>query len=162
MADFDETALQRLKALVEKSQSAGKLPPAEALELKELKLLRDAAALAKTRARLAAERRKLADREKYRLGALALAAGLSSWSEAELKGGFAMLASLSQTMRAALAAQGQASGTGSTDFTVAVTLQPQAPDQMPFLAPTTGQEGPVQAEPSNPPPPARDGAGGGL
>jgi hypothetical protein len=31
MADFDETALQRLEALVKKSQIAGKLPPAEAL-----------------------------------------------------------------------------------------------------------------------------------
>lgn len=37
---FDETALNRLESLVAKSKTVKKLPPGEALELKELKLLR--------------------------------------------------------------------------------------------------------------------------
>jgi hypothetical protein len=88
MAAFDETALKRLEALVSKSRSGSKLPATEALELKELKLLKSAAELAKGRAELATARRKMDDREKYRIGGIAILAGLSSWTDAELKAGF--------------------------------------------------------------------------
>jgi hypothetical protein len=67
------------------------LPPTEALELKELKLLKSAAEIAKGRAEIAVAKRKIEDREKYRVGGLAVAAGLSAWTDAELKTAFASL-----------------------------------------------------------------------
>ena len=91
MAGFDETALKRLEALVTKSKTGGKLPATESLELKELKLLRQTAEIAKSRASIAVAKRKIEDREKYRVGGLAVAAGLSAWSDAELKAAFASL-----------------------------------------------------------------------
>jgi hypothetical protein len=102
MAAFDETALKRLEALVSKSRSGSKLPATEALELKELKLLKSAAELAKGRAELATARRKMDDREKYRIGGIAIAAGLSSWTDAELKDGFAKLAASGPEQRSSL------------------------------------------------------------
>jgi len=99
MTGFDEVAMQRLEALTAQARSGMKLNAAEALELKELKLQKSAAALAQSRAQLAVARRKLEDREKYRLGGLAFAAQLNGWPEDALRGGFAMLA--------ALAARGQ-------------------------------------------------------
>lgn len=129
MAGFDETALQRLEALVTKSKMAGKLPEAEALELKELKVLKSAAKIATERAEIAKAKRKMADREKYRVGGLAVAAGLSTWSDDELKGGFTMLASLSETMRAALAEQGKhVPGNGAADFGALLVSLPHALD----------------------------------
>ena len=71
MAGFDEAALQRLAALTAQAKAGAKLNAAAALELKELKLQKSAAALAKSRAQLAVARRKIEDREKYRLGGLA-------------------------------------------------------------------------------------------
>jgi hypothetical protein len=59
MAGFDETALRRLEALVAKSKTGGKLPATEALELKELKLMRQTAEIAKSRANLAVAKRKI-------------------------------------------------------------------------------------------------------
>ena len=107
MAGFDEVALQRLEALTAQARSGVKLSAAEALELKELKLQKSAAALAQGRAQLAVARRKLEDREKYRLGGLAFAAKLNGWSEDALRGGFAMLAALSADEQTALAERGQ-------------------------------------------------------
>lgn len=107
MAGFDETALRRLEALVTKSKTGGKLPATEALELKELKLMRQTAEIAKSRADLAVAKRKIEDREKYRVGGLAVAAGLTRWNDDELKGGFAMLFELSDTVRAELAIKGK-------------------------------------------------------
>lgn len=92
MAGFDESALKRLEELVSKSKAGPKLPPTEALELKELKLLKSAAEIAKGRAEIAVAKRKIEDREKYRVGGLAVAAGLNSWTDAELKAAFATLA----------------------------------------------------------------------
>ena len=92
MAGFDELALKRLEELVSKSKAGPKLPPTEALELKELKLLKSAAEIAKGRAEIAVVKRKIEDREKYRVGGLAVAAGLNTWTDAELKAAFATLA----------------------------------------------------------------------
>jgi hypothetical protein len=92
MAGFDESALKRLEALVSKSKAGTKLPPTEALELKELKLLKSAAEIAKGRAEIAVAKRKIEDREKYRVGGLAVAAGLNAWTDDELKAAFATLA----------------------------------------------------------------------
>lgn len=91
MAGFDESALKRLEALVSKTKAGPKLPPSEALELKELKLLKSAAEIAKGRAEIAVAKRKIEDREKYRVGGLAVVAGLSAWSDTELKAAFASL-----------------------------------------------------------------------
>jgi len=91
MAGFDESALKRLEALVSKSKAGTKLPPTEALELKELKLLKSAAEIAKGRAEIAVAKRKIEDREKYRVGGLAVAAGLNAWTDEELKAAFASL-----------------------------------------------------------------------
>lgn len=106
MAGFDESSLKRLETLVAQSKTGGRLPAAEALELKELKLLKSAAEIAKGRAEIAVARRKIEDREKYRVGGLAVGAGLSAWPEDLLKGGFAMLAALSDAEKANLAAHG--------------------------------------------------------
>ena len=92
MVGFDESALKRLEELVSKSKAGPKLPPAEALELKELKLLKSAAEIAKGRAEIAVAKRKIEDREKYRVGGLAVAAGLNAWTDAELKAAFTTLA----------------------------------------------------------------------
>jgi len=91
MAGFDESALKRLEALVSKSKAGTKLSPTEALELKELKLLKSAAEIAKGRAEIAVAKRKIEDREKYRVGGLAVAAGLNAWTDEELKAAFASL-----------------------------------------------------------------------
>jgi hypothetical protein len=108
MATFDETALKRLEALTAKSKGGGKLAAIEALEFKELRLLRQAALITKSRIDITVARRKIEDREKYRVGGLAVAAGLSRWNDDELKGGFAMLAALSDTVKAELAVKGKA------------------------------------------------------
>jgi hypothetical protein len=91
MAGFDESALKRLEELVSKSKAGPKLPPTEVLELKELKLLKSAAEIAKGRAEIAVAKRKIEDREKYRVGGLAVAAGLNIWTDEELKAAFATL-----------------------------------------------------------------------
>lgn len=120
---FDESALKRLEALVAKSKSIGKLPPAEVLELKELKLLKQTADIAKGRAQIAVARRKIVDREKYRVGGLAVAAGLSVWNDDELKGGFAMLAGLGMAARGELADKGRQMAQVEVATTVLVPLR---------------------------------------
>ncbi len=92
MTGFDEAALKRTQELINKARAGTKLSPAEALELKELKLLKAAAEIAKGRAAIAVAKRKIEDREKYRIGGLALAAGLNTWSDSALKAAFADLA----------------------------------------------------------------------
>jgi hypothetical protein len=91
MAGFDESALKRLEELLSKSKAGPKLPPIEALELKELKLLKSAAEIAKGRAEIEVAKRKMKDREKYRVGGLAVEAGLGAWSDDDLKAAFASL-----------------------------------------------------------------------
>ena len=107
MAGFDEAAMERLAALTAKAKAGVKLTAAEALEVKELKLQKSMAAIAQERAQIAVARRKIEDREKYRLGGLALAAKLNGWSEDALKGGFAMLAAMSEAEKTALAERGR-------------------------------------------------------
>jgi hypothetical protein len=92
MTGFDEAALKRTQELTSKAKAGTKLSPAESLELKELKLLKAAAEIAKGRAEIAVAKRKIEDREKYRIGGLALAAGLNTWSDSALKVAFADLA----------------------------------------------------------------------
>ena len=131
MAGFDEAALQRLEALATKSKTSGKLPASEALELKELKLLRQAAEIAKSRAGIAVAKRKIEDREKYRVGGLAVAAGLSQWNDDELRGGFVMLAGLADTAKSELAVKGKQAKTAELAKTVLVPLRvsfAEAPD----------------------------------
>ena len=98
---FNQAAEDRLKELLEKRKH-DKLTRAEALEVRELQLLKAAAELAKKRAVWAADRRKLADRDRYRIGGFALTAGLGGWPDAELQAGFAVLAAMDVAQRAAL------------------------------------------------------------
>ncbi len=132
MAGFDEAALRRLEELVAKSKGGSKLPAPEALELKELKLLRQTAEIAKSRASIAVAKRKIEDREKYRVGGLAVAAGLSRWNDDELKGGFAMLAELADTAKSELGAKGKQARAAEAAKTVLVPLRVsfgEAPDE---------------------------------
>jgi hypothetical protein len=122
-ATFDETALKRLEALVAKTKASGKLPAHEVLELKELKLLKQTADIAKGRAQIAVARRKIIDREKYRVGGLAVASGLSVWNDDELKGGFAMLVGLDAAARAAFAAAGKRAAQAEAASAVLVPLR---------------------------------------
>ena len=107
MAGFDEATMERLAALTTKAKAGVKLTAAEALEVKELKLQKSMVAIAQERAQIAVARRKIEDREKYRLGGLALASKLNGWSEDALKGGFALLAEMSEAEKAALAERGR-------------------------------------------------------
>ena len=131
MAGFDEAALRRLEALAAKSKTGDKLPAPEALELKELKLLRQTAEIAKSRASIAVAKRKIEDREKYRVGGLAVTAGLSRWNDDELKGGFAMLAGLNAGARAEFAETGRHAAQAEAASAVLVPLRvsfAEAPD----------------------------------
>ena len=115
---FDDTALQRLEALVARRKD-GTLSAGEALDLKDLQLLKAEVRHARERAAIAEKRRRHEDRDKYRLGGLALAAGLKDWPDNLLAAGFAYLAGLSDREKAALlqrhansnAAAGSGSGT---------------------------------------------------
>lgn len=107
MAGFDESPLARLETLVAKARAGNKLPANEALELKELKLLKSVAEIAKKRAEIAVARRKIDDREKYRIGGLAVAAGLAGWSDDALKAAFAKLAAHGQTEKFRTAQPGE-------------------------------------------------------
>lgn len=115
---FDDTALRRLEALVARRKD-GTLSAGEALDLKDLRLLKAEVQHARERAAIAEKRRRHEDRDKYRLGGLALAAGLKDWPDDLLAVGFAYLAGLSDREKAALlqrhansnAAAGSGSGT---------------------------------------------------
>ena len=101
-AVFDDTALQRLNELAEKRKAGIRLTAAEGLELRELRVAKAAAQQAMERAAILKARRALADQTRYRLGGLALAAGLGDWPEELLKVGFARLAALTEHGKAAL------------------------------------------------------------
>ena len=146
---FNQAAEDRLKELLEK-RKRGKLTRAEALEVRELRLLKDKARQAKEGAAIAQARRRLADRERYRLGDLVLAAGLKGWSDAELRAGFAFLAAMDAAQRAALPpvavnADTKAGGDAVAAPVTSATASPLMP------APTSGaKEAPpdqAQAEP---------------
>ena len=115
---FDDTALRRLEALVARRKD-GTLSAGEALDLKDLRVMKDEARNVERRAANAEKRRRHEDRDKYRLGGLALAAGLKDWPDNLLTAGFAYLAGLSDREKAALlqrhansnAAAGSGSGT---------------------------------------------------
>ncbi|MCT6565642.1 hypothetical protein N4296_13895 [Staphylococcus aureus] len=101
MSVFNQAAENRLKELLEK-RKRDKLTRAEALEVRELQLLKDKARQAKEGAAIAQARRKLADQDRYRIGGFAITAGLGGWSDAELRAGFAFLAAMDAAQRAAL------------------------------------------------------------
>ena len=101
-AAFDDTALRRLNELAEKRKAGIRLTAAEGLELRELRVAKAAAQQAMERAAILKARRALADQTRYRLGDLALAAGLGDWPEELLKVGFARLAALTEHGKAAL------------------------------------------------------------
>ena len=115
---FDDTALRRLEALVAKEKDA-KLSAEEDLDLREMRNQRAMARQAAEAAAIAEKRRRHEDRDKYRLGGLALAAGLKDWPDNLLTAGFTRLAGLSDREKAALlqrhansnAAAGSGSGT---------------------------------------------------
>ena len=115
---FDDTALRRLEALTARRKD-GTLSAGEALDLKDLRVMKAEARQAAEAAAIAEKRRQHEDRDKYRLGGLALAAGLKGWPDNLLTAGFAYLASLSDREKAALlqrhansnAAAGSGSGT---------------------------------------------------
>ena len=98
---FNQAAEDRLKELLEK-RTRDKLTGEEALEVRALRLLKDKARQAKEGAAIEQARRRLADRERYRLGDLVLAAGLGGWSKEDLRDGFASLAAMDTAQRAAL------------------------------------------------------------
>ena len=102
VAAFDDTALRRLNELAEKRKAGIRLTAAEGLELRELRVAKAAAQQAMERAAILKARRALADQTRYRLGDLALAAGLGDWPEELLKVGFARLAALTEHGKAAL------------------------------------------------------------
>ena len=103
-AIFGDDAMQRLAALTARRKDGGRLSGAEAIELRELQNLKARAHLAKVAATIAKDRRLLEDRDKYRLGDLALTAGLQDWSDEDLRAGFAHLAALGEDEKAALLA----------------------------------------------------------
>ena len=115
---FDDTALRRLEALTARRKTA-KLSAEEDLDLREMRNRRAMARQAAEAAAIAEKRRQQEDRDKYRLGGLALAAGLKDWPDDLLAVGFAYLAGLSDREKAALlqrhansnAAAGSGSGT---------------------------------------------------
>ena len=69
MSVFNQAAEDRLKELLEK-RKRDKLTGAEALEVRELRLLKAKAQQAKERAAIEQARRQLVDRDRYRLGGL--------------------------------------------------------------------------------------------
>ena len=92
----------RLRHLATKST----LTNLERLELDDLLLRQSSLRIAKQRTGVAGSRRKLENRLKFRLGALALQAGLANWSDDELLGVFAAAAKLTATQRANYGEQG--------------------------------------------------------
>ena len=149
MSVFNQAAEDRLKELLEK-RKRDKLTGAEALEVRELRLLKDKARQAKERAAIEQARRQLADRERYRLGGFALTAGLGGWSDAELRAGFAFLAAMDAAQRAALPpVAANADSKAGGDAVAAPVTSAMASPLMP--APTSGAKAAppdqAQAEP---------------
>ena len=143
---FNQAAEDRLKELLEK-RKRDKLTRAEALEVRELQLLKAAAELAKKRAALAADCRKLADQDRYRIGGFALTAGLGGWSDAELRAGFAFLAAMDAVQKAALPpVAANADSKAGGDAVAAPVTSAAASTLMP--APTSGAKAapPAQAQ----------------
>ena len=92
----------RLRHLATKST----LTSLERLELDDLLLRQSSLRISKQRTGVAGSRRKVENRIKFRLGALALQAGLADWSDDELRGVFAAAAKLPATHRAKYAEDG--------------------------------------------------------
>ena len=143
---FNQAAEDRLKELLEK-RKRGKLTRAEALEVRELQLLKAKARQAKEEAAIAQARRQLADQDRYRIGGLALAAGLGGWSAADLRAGFAFLAAMDAVQRAALPpVAANADSKAGGDAVAAPVTSAAASTLMP--APTSGAKAapPAQAQ----------------
>ena len=145
MSVFSQAAEDRLKELLEK-RKRDKLTGAEALEVRELRLLKAKAQQAKERAAIEQARRQLADRERYRLGSLVLAAGLGGWSEAELRAGFASLAAMDAAQRAALPpVAANADSKAGGDAVAAPVTSATVSTLMPVPTPEAEEAPPAQA-----------------
>lgn len=79
----------------------------ERIELDDLLAQRQATAITAKRTGLAGARRKAENKEKYRVGALAVSAGLAGRSDDELRGIFAAAAALTNEQRALYAQRGE-------------------------------------------------------
>ena len=142
---FNQAAKDRFKELLEK-RKRDKLTRAEVLEVRELRLLKDKARQAKEGAAIAQARRKLADQDRYRLGGFALAAGLGGWSDAELQAGFAFLAAMDATQRAALLpVAANADSKAGGDAVAAPVTSAMASTLMPVPTPEAEEATPAQA-----------------
>ena len=142
---FNQAAEDRLKELLEK-RKRDKLTRAEALEVRELRLLKDKARQAKEGAAIAQARRKLADQDRYRIGGFALAAGLGGWSDAELRAGFAFLAAMDAAQRAALPpVAANADSKAGGDAVAAPVTPAMASTLMPVPTPEAEEATPAQA-----------------
>ena len=143
---FNQAAEDRLKGLLGK-RKGDKLTGEEALEVRELRLLKDKARQAKEGAAIAQARRQLADRERYRLGDLVLAAGLRGWSKEDLRNGFAHLAAMDAAQRAALPPVAANAGTqaGGDDAAAPVTSATASP-LMPAPTPEAKEATHAQAQ----------------
>ena len=152
---FNQAAEDRLKELLEK-RKRDKLTGAEALEVRELRLLKAKAQQAKERAAIEQARRQLADRERYRLGSLVLAAGLGGWSEADLRAGFASLAKMDAAQRAALPPVAANADSKAGDDAVATPVtSATAPPAQAQAEPMAEAAMPASASMSHEPPPVR-------
>ena len=142
---FNQAAEDRLKELLEK-RKRDKLTRAEALEVRELQLLKAAAELAKKRAAIEQARRQLADQDRYRIGGFALTAGLGGWSDAELRAGFAFLAAMDATQRAELPpVAANADSKAGGDAVAAPVTPAMASTLMPVPTPEAKAAPPAQA-----------------
>lgn len=112
LATFDETALQRLEALVAKKKSGVRLSDDEAFEARRLRNLKSKARAAKEDVAIAKARRKLNDQARYRLGGLAVAAGLREWPDNLVVAGFAYLAAMLDDQKAHMLQKNAANGAG--------------------------------------------------
>jgi len=139
---LDDAALKRLEELTRRKKTGPRLTGAEDLELRELQLRKAETKLVKDRAICIKNRRQLEDQAKYRLGALALAAGLEpKLPDDLLTAWFARLATLSDEQKADFL-----SAAAKVDSAVDVAV-PSAPEPKP--EPARGFGGvplPAQAE----------------
>lgn len=83
------------------------LTPLERIELDDILLQRQTTALNAKRTGLAGARRKEENRLKYRIGAIAVSAGLSDFTDDELTAAFAVIAASTPQQRALYKARGE-------------------------------------------------------
>ena len=107
-----EQELARLEVLTKRQRlakegTAEKLLPAERLELRELRARKGASVWVSELAKVEARKRRNENRAKYHHGGLLAKAGISTWSDDELVGGFLAMAAVSPAQRARFEEQGR-------------------------------------------------------